>query len=221
MNPLDRRQYMQTAAYATAAGILGSCMPAARRRQCAWRSPAQYPLYPGGDLGWSDTACYGADLHETPNIDRLARQSLQFTNAYAAAPSVRPRARSIMTGKHPARLHITVWSESAQSPPRNKKLIPPVTLPDLPREETTLPEALSEDYFKAHIGKWHLARHRAIPKRTDSTSISAARTGAAGDVLLPLQRPSHSELRYVPDLESGDEDPNAYLTDRLTTSAAG
>lgn len=31
------------------------------------------------DLGWSDLGCYGADLHETPHIDRLAREGVRFT----------------------------------------------------------------------------------------------------------------------------------------------
>ena len=35
------------------------------------------------DLGWSDLGCYGADLHETPNLDRLAKQGVRFTEAYA------------------------------------------------------------------------------------------------------------------------------------------
>ena len=38
------------------------------------------------DLGWADVGCYGGDLHETPNIDRLAQQGMRFTHAYAAAP---------------------------------------------------------------------------------------------------------------------------------------
>src|SRR5690625_4080091 len=38
------------------------------------------------DLGWSDLGFSGNDVHDTPNIDRLAEQSLSFTNAYAAAP---------------------------------------------------------------------------------------------------------------------------------------
>ena len=45
------------------------------------------------DLGWSDLGCYVADLHETPNIDRLARQGLRFTDAYAMSvcPPTGPR----------------------------------------------------------------------------------------------------------------------------------
>ncbi|HEY5313944.1 MAG TPA: sulfatase-like hydrolase/transferase, partial [Pirellulales bacterium] len=42
------------------------------------------------DLGGSDLACYGADLHESPNLDRLARQSMRFTDAYSAAPVCTP-----------------------------------------------------------------------------------------------------------------------------------
>lgn len=37
------------------------------------------------DLGWADLGCYGADLHETPHLDRLATQAMRFTQAYAAA----------------------------------------------------------------------------------------------------------------------------------------
>lgn len=56
------------------------------------------------DLGWADLGCYGADLHETPNIDALAATSTLFTNSYAAAPVCSPTRASIMTGKTPAHL---------------------------------------------------------------------------------------------------------------------
>ena len=42
------------------------------------------------DLGWMDLACQGNKLVETPNIDRLARQGMRFTSAYAAAPVCSP-----------------------------------------------------------------------------------------------------------------------------------
>src|SRR6476620_923876 len=61
------------------------------------------------DLGWSDLACYGGDVHETPHLDKLAAQGTRFTNAYAAAPVCSPTRASILAGKHPARLGITIW----------------------------------------------------------------------------------------------------------------
>ena len=82
------------------------------------------------DLGWADLGCYGADLHETPNIDRLAGQGVRFTDAYAAAPVCTPTRAALMTGKHPARLHMTVWREASKRPPTNRRLVPPVTESD-------------------------------------------------------------------------------------------
>ena len=54
------------------------------------------------DLGWSDLGCYGADLHETPHLDRLARQSLRFTDAYAMSVCS-PSQATLLTRKHAAR----------------------------------------------------------------------------------------------------------------------
>ena len=42
------------------------------------------------DLGWSDTSVYGADLADTPNLARLAKSGVRFTNAYSAAPVCSP-----------------------------------------------------------------------------------------------------------------------------------
>ena len=67
------------------------------------------------DLGAVDLGCYGADLHETPNIDALAKQSVRFTQAYAMSVCSPTRA-CIMTGKHAARLHITIWREGSLDP---------------------------------------------------------------------------------------------------------
>src|SRR5438045_897079 len=93
------------------------------------------------DLGWSDLGCYGADLLETPSIDKLASGALRFTDAYAASVCTPSRA-CLLTGKHYARLHMTVWREAAQDPPRDRKLVPPVAVPDLTRNEQTLAEAI-------------------------------------------------------------------------------
>ena len=46
------------------------------------------------DLGWSDLACYGSDVHETPNLDRFARENVRFTDAYAASPVCSPTRRA-------------------------------------------------------------------------------------------------------------------------------
>src|SRR6476646_5788630 len=93
------------------------------------------------DLGWSDLGCYGADLHETPHLDRLAAQSVRFTNAYAMSVCSPSRA-TLLTGKHAARLHITIWAEGALEGPKNRKLFQADSLHDLPHSETTLAKHL-------------------------------------------------------------------------------
>src|SRR5690348_294339 len=77
------------------------------------------------DLGWSDLRCYGGDLVETPNIDRLASEGVRFTDFYSASSVCSPTRASILTGQHPARLHMTTWFEATQQAPGNQKLLPP------------------------------------------------------------------------------------------------
>lgn len=45
--------------------------------------PPKVVLIVADDLGWSDLGCYGSDLHETPYLDRLAAESVRFTDAYS------------------------------------------------------------------------------------------------------------------------------------------
>ena len=172
------------------------------------------------DLGWADLRCYGCDLHETPNIDKLTRQGMRFTDAYAAAPVCSPTRASIMTGKYPARLHMTIWYESSANPSRNRKLIPPVTQGNMPHEQVTIAEVLKDaGYFTAHVGKWHLGDAAHYPQTQGfDVNIGGTFWGAPTTFFYPYGGPSRwREYRYVPHLEFGHE--GEYLTDRLTDEA--
>lgn len=173
------------------------------------------------DLGWADLGCYGADLHETPNIDRLASQSMRFTDAYAAAPVCSPTRASIMTGKFPARLHITIWYEGALLSVLNRRMIPPTPTANLPHAEVTLAEVLKPaGYLTAHVGKWHLGDAAHYPE-TQGFDINIGGTfwGAPATFFYPYRGKwaNSEEVRYVPHLELGKE--GEYLTDRLTDEA--
>ncbi|MBU6399554.1 MAG: sulfatase-like hydrolase/transferase, partial [Verrucomicrobia bacterium] len=93
------------------------------------------------DLGWADVGCNGSTYYRTPNIDRLARQGMRFTDAYAACPVCSPTRASILTGRYPARLHLTDWLPGRPDRP-DQRLLRPRILPHLPLEEVTLAEAL-------------------------------------------------------------------------------
>ncbi len=115
------------------------------------------------DMGWTDVACYGSKFHETPNIDRLARQGMRFTDAYAACPVCSPTRASILAGQYPARVGITDFIPGHQRP--WEKLKVPQNRLQLPLEAITIPEALKEQgYATAHIGKWHLGGQAYFPE---------------------------------------------------------
>src|SRR5262245_60004436 len=59
------------------------------------------------DLGCNDLGCYGSKFYRTPHLDRLAKQGMRFTDAYAACPVCSPTRAAILTGKYPARLNLT------------------------------------------------------------------------------------------------------------------
>jgi arylsulfatase A len=215
---LSRRNFLKYTAFFAAETALATGLHAGTRRS---------PSYPNfvfilaDDLGWADLGCYGSDLHQTPNIDKLARQGMRFTDAYAAAPVCSPTRASIMTGRCPARLHMTIWYEASANPPQNRKLIPPVTQGNLSHEQVTIAEVLKDaGYFTAHVGKWHLGDARHYPQTQGfDVNIGGTLWGAPATYFYPYSGSQRygGEYRYVPHLEFGSE--GEYLTDRLTDEA--
>jgi len=149
---MNRRRFLKTAG----AGVAGFMGMSSSRGVAA--EPADKPniiFILADDLGWHQLGCYGSTFYETPNIDRLARQGMRFTNAYAACPVCSPTRASIMTGKYPARLHLTDYIPGQA--PDDRKLLTPEWTKHLPLEEFTIAESLrSAGYATGHFGKWHL-----------------------------------------------------------------
>lgn len=166
------------------------------------------------DYGWTDTGCYGSTFHRTPNIDALAARGMGFTDAYAAAPVCSPTRASLMTGKHPARLHLTDWLPGREDKPA-QKLARPIIRQELPLEETTIAEALKQaGYATASIGKWHLGGAGFEPERQGfDLNVTGDHTGTPLSYFAPYQR----DGRFMPKLENAPA--GEYLTDRLTTEA--
>ena len=52
------------------------------------------------DLGYGDLSCYGATLVKTPNVDKLAKNGLRFTDAHCAASTCTPSRYSLLTGSY-------------------------------------------------------------------------------------------------------------------------
>jgi arylsulfatase A-like enzyme len=174
------------------------------------------------DWGWADAGVQGSDFFETPNIDRLAQEGLRFTQAYAAAAICSPTRAAILTGKSPARLDMTIWHEGAvRGGPKNKRLLEAKAQPNLPLAEVTLAELFKkQNYFTAHIGKWHLGKAAFYPETQGyDVNIGGTYWGAPATFHWPYRGPwsrNDPELRYVP---LGAGKPGDYLTDQLTDHA--
>ncbi|MGJ8656529.1 MAG: sulfatase [Akkermansiaceae bacterium] len=169
------------------------------------------------DLGYKDLGCYGSSFYETPNLDALAKDAVQFTNAYAACPVCSPTRSSLMTGQYPARTKNTDYfgafnPKPGQATPKWKKpLVPASYVNHLPHELTTLPEALkAQGYATFFAGKWHLGGEGSLP--TDhGFDINKGGWKQGG----PYGGKKYFSPYGNPQLEDGED--GEHLPDRLAT----
>jgi arylsulfatase len=97
------------------------------------------------DSGYGDYSHNGNPTIQTPQITRLVREGLNFTQFYVTSPACSASRYSLMTGRYPGRSGLGAWVIG----PSSKRYLHP--------EEMTLPEALKEQGYKTGIfGKWHL-----------------------------------------------------------------
>ncbi len=156
------------------------------------------------DMGWIDPACYGNPFHETPHIDRLAREGMRFTDAYAAGAVCSPTRASLLTGKTPAALEITDFIPG--HPFAWAKLKPPEIRGELPLEEITFAEVLeTAGYRTASFGKWHLGGREFYPDKQGFDEFHVTR----GRHFAP-------QIRSTPPLEVK---PGDYMAEVLTDRA--
>jgi arylsulfatase A-like enzyme len=162
------------------------------------------------DMGWRDLACYGHEIHETPNIDKLASQGMRFTDAYAACPICAPSRAGIMTGKFPSR---TGFVDNYASQLKGQTLARSKERQFLKLEEITLAEAFQAGgYQTGFLGKWHLSVGMEPRHPTDQGFDVNVAGSFWGHPLKGYFSPYH-----MPNLEDGPK--GEYLTDRLTSEA--
>lgn len=158
------------------------------------------------DLGWADLSCSGSTFYETPNIDRLARDGMRFTDAYAAAPVCSPTRASIMSGKYPARVGVTQFIGGHTV----GALLDVPYFHQLPMSELSLAAALRDGGYQTwHVGKWHLGERSTWPDRHGfDVNIGGCGWG---------HPPTYFSPYGCPTLDDGPD--GEYLTDRLTEEA--
>lgn len=149
------------------------------------------------DLGYHDVGVTGSNFYETPNVDNLATQSVQFTQGYAASRVCSPSRASIMTGKFTARHGITDWigakaGEDWRNRNRQDKLLPAEYVTALPKEDITIAEAFKTAGYKTFFaGKWHLGDKGSYPENHGFKINKGGfhRGGPSGGFFSPFKNP--------------------------------
>ena len=143
--------------------VVGLLALAAAAGRPAAAAPPNIVLIFADDLGVNDLGCYGRTEHETPRLDALAAQGMRFTCAYTAQPICSPSRAALMTGKCPARLHLTNFL-NGRADAASQRLLQPTIEGQLPLEETTIAEWLrGAGYATGLFGKWHLGGGGFLP----------------------------------------------------------
>jgi arylsulfatase A-like enzyme len=185
------------------------------------------------DMGWGDLS-YRNEKFESPNIDQLADDSLDFQQAYIACPTCSPsratlltgkHRATLLTGKHPAKLEMVRHIPTGPKHPDFDKFgrteteynlwkTDPAQVPCrnwLPLEHTTHAEALKEQgYYNLFVGKWHLGHdtyhpiHQGFDKQIGTTNWG---------------HPKSYHPPYFRNSDVFEGEKTRYLTDKLTDEA--
>lgn len=172
------------------------------------------------DYGWNDIG-YRNNSFNTPNLDKLKTESLDFERAYIPTPTCSPSRLSLLTGKESVRLQMVRHIHLDPKKPDAKFALwpsDPVQMPSLnylPLEEVTYAEKLKEfGYYNYFIGKWHLGHEGRYP------------TDQGFDAEFGTTDHGHPKSYYFPFFRGGDPKgfmknykKGDYLTDVLTDGA--
>lgn len=119
--------------------------------------PPNIVLIYADDLGWKDVGYNGSDFHETPHIDRLAREGMVLHNGYAGAGNCAPSRACLLSGTYTPRHHVYAVGSTDRGPKKSQRLIPVPNRSGLSKNEITIADALkSAGYATGIFGKWHL-----------------------------------------------------------------
>jgi len=109
------------------------------------------------DMGYGDIGCYGGQFAPTPNLDRLAREGIRFTQYYSVSPICSPSRAGSTTGMFPARWNLTSFLQTRAG---NRGCEQADFLdPAAPSLARTLK---GSGYATAHFGKWHMGGGRDV-----------------------------------------------------------
>ena len=151
------------------------------------------------DLGYHDLSFTGSQLYNTPNIDKLASESVAFTNAYSSYPRCTPSRYGMITGTYP------VNEDKGH-------------LGAIPEEKNFVKQFNNAGYNTLYVGKWHLGEGDSSPKSFGfKNTYAAGEAGGLGSRFYPFNFKENGKRHkeQVEDLEQ-DGKKGDYASDMLT-----
>ncbi|MFO7933445.1 MAG: sulfatase-like hydrolase/transferase [Bacteroidales bacterium] len=145
------------------------------------------------DLGYGDLGCYGCRDIKTPNIDRLAKEGVMFTQFYANGPECTPTRAALLSGLYQQRIgglecaigagNVGRYDEAMRLSEQNELGLRP--------EFSVLPNRLKEKgYHTAVIGKWHLGYEEKFRPDNQGFDYSIGPLGYGGDYFYHVEQDS-------------------------------
>ncbi|MBH45504.1 MAG: arylsulfatase [Flavobacteriaceae bacterium] len=119
-------------------------------KTAAGKKPTNIIFIMADDLGYGDIGVYGQSLLKTPNLDRLARGGIRFTQHYSGSTVCAPSRSSLMTGQHTGHTFIRGNSERGNTLKNEGQYA-------LKSDALTIAEVLKDNGYKTGaFGKWGL-----------------------------------------------------------------
>jgi arylsulfatase A-like enzyme len=152
------------------------------------------------DLGYHDLSITGSQLYDTPNIDNLAKESVNFTNAYSSYPRCTPSRYGMITGMYPVN--------------ENKGF-----LGGIPEEKNFIKQFVNAGYNTSYVGKWHLGKGPSAPEKFGfKHTYAAGEAGGVGSRFYPFNEQKNGKpAKYnVPNVKEDGKEGD-YISDMMTS----
>ena len=158
------------------------------------------------DLGYHDLSGHGSAIFQTPNVDKLATESVVFSNAYSNYPRCVPSRYALLTGTYPV-VRGEVPDDGFQ-------------LTEVQEDRNFIRILKKAGYRTAFFGKWHLGDGETSPSAFGyDLSVAAGKAGSPISYFYPFNTPkgANKKVNKAP-IEGLDEkcSEGDYLTDVLT-----
>jgi len=187
------------------AGAAALVLPQSLKAETSSKRRPNFVVFMIDDLGYGDIGCYGGSI-STPNIDRLAKSGLRFTDFHSNGPMCSPTRAAFMTGCYQNRFGREFESALGGSSGITEK--------GLPLDAVTIAEVLKkEGYAAGMFGKWHLGYKPPLTPTNQGFDEYRGMVAGGGDHHTHIDRSGNKDWWHNDRIEMEEGYTTTLLTD--------